>query len=257
MGMQVTQQTAMLQDLRQALQEERDDRQRFQQEFERKQSETLEEVETLKDHCNRKFMTLSKTLESRGHSCQDELNAEDMHPTVNDINSRLIDIRNEILAETMHRERDTEALCEMMAKESTEREKDEAAIVDSIQKLMELMGQNHQVQVQEWVESAPEGPEKDFRRAKFLESMEPTRLESPIETPRTDQLENPTDIFKNLDSDDGGMIEPEGLLNVLNRLDGNRWTQARLNTMLKASGMAENSDGKINLDSFIQYLFGM
>merc|ERR1712232_631595 len=144
-----------------------------------------------------------------------------------------------------------------LARESTERERDEAAIVDSIEQLMKQMRHHYGVQMQEWVESAPDGPEKEHRRLQFLAQTDRDAQEFAEHLPLGDgHFGHAVDIFKNLDKTGDGMLCHKDLLQVLNRLDGDRWTEARLNTLLKASGIKQTTDGKVHLERFIEYLFG-
>merc|ERR1712232_901792 len=144
-----------------------------------------------------------------------------------------------------------------LARESTERERDEAAIVDSIEQLMKQMRHHYGVQMQEWVESAPDEPEKEHRRLQFLAQTNREAEEFEEHVPHGDgQFGHAVDIFKNLDKTGDGMLCHKDLLQVLNRLDGGRWTEGRLNTLLKASGIKQTAEGKVHLEGFIEYLFG-
>jgi len=225
--------------------------------------------------CLRKDMTENYKNQEKahdGHVRTLRSHADDMHGKTNDINQTLrqmiqeqnqnfqcavFDIRDQILAEQKQREKDRQVIMDELVRESTERERDEAAIVDSIEQLMKQMRHHYGVQMQEWVESAPDEPEKEHRRLQFLAQTNREAEEFEEHVPHGDgQFGHAVDIFKNLDKTGDGMLSHKDLLQVLNRLDGDHWTEGRVKSLLKASGIKESPNGKVHLESFIEYLFG-
>merc|ERR1711964_285376 len=114
------------------------------------------------------------------------------------------------------------------------------------------------VQFNEWVESAPDGFEKQHRvalQARHNEQLqEILKMKSSTDTNTVENLEAAMDLFKNLDKNGDGSIKHKDLLMVLNRLDKDQWSEDRLLRLLKAGEI--NKDGKVNLSEFLQYLFG-
>merc|ERR1712031_149303 len=99
------------------------------------------------------------------------------------------------------------------------------------------------VHVSEWVQSAPDVVEKQHR-----ERLQQQHLEQMAElcAKNENEVGSAMDLFKGLDKNKDGKIQHDGLLKVLNHIDGNHWTEARLNKLLKAANMDDGADINLN-----------
>eukprot|EP00927_Polykrikos_kofoidii_P049817 TRINITY_DN43827_c0_g1_i1.p1 TRINITY_DN43827_c0_g1~~TRINITY_DN43827_c0_g1_i1.p1 ORF type:complete len:387 (-),score=76.58 TRINITY_DN43827_c0_g1_i1:35-1195(-) len=111
-------------------------------------------------------------------------------------------------------------------------------------------------QLAEWVDAATAGPERDWRERWRDQHMELVKvlLDSGTLQVAPGSLTHVLSLFRSFDQNGDGVITRGELLRVLNALDGNCWTDSRIDRLLTAADM--NKDGSIQLEEFIKWIFG-
>mmetsp|Transcript_74866 Transcript_74866/g.167749 ORF Transcript_74866/g.167749 Transcript_74866/m.167749 type:complete len:369 (-) Transcript_74866:73-1179(-) len=113
-----------------------------------------------------------------------------------------------------------------------------------------------QAEWEEYVESANPGLERDWRAQMREEHMRLVQLllDRGALKVAPGSLEHVSSVFQHFDRNGDGVIQREELVQVLQLLDGESWTDERIDELVAAADA--NRDGQIQFDEFLRWVFG-
>jgi len=108
---------------------------------------------------------------------------------------------------------------------------------------------------EEYVEGAAPGLERDWRAQMREEHLQLVQLllDRGVLKIAPGSLEHVTTVFQHFDRNGDGVIQREELVQVLRLLDGDSWTDERIDELVIAADA--NRDGKIQFDEFLKWVF--
>lgn len=108
----------------------------------------------------------------------------------------------------------------------------------------------------DFVNAAEAGPEREWR--KQSQEKHQQMVDTLVKGGALQVVPGSTDhiraLFRQFDLNGNGTIEREELTTVMQTLDKEAWTQAKVDELLKAADL--NKDGAIQFDEFISWIFG-
>jgi len=112
-----------------------------------------------------------------------------------------------------------------------------------------------QVQLEEFVQKGTPGLEQDWRAQMRQDHIELVQLlqDKGVMKASPGSLEHVTAVFQHFDANGDGEIQREELVQVLQLLDGERWTDQRIDDLVVAADA--NHDGKIQFGEFLKWVF--
>lgn len=126
---------------------------------------------------------------------------------------------------------------------------------DSLSSLL-AVASSATAQWEEYVESATPGLERDWRARMQEEHLQLVQLllDKGALKVAPGSLEHVSTVFQHFDRNGDGVIQREELVQVLQLLDGDSWTDERIDELVAAADA--NRDGKIHFDEFLKWVFG-
>lgn len=108
---------------------------------------------------------------------------------------------------------------------------------------------------EEYVESATPGLERDWRARMREEHLRLVQLllDQGALKVAPGSLEHVSSVFQHFDRNGDGVIQREELVQVLQLLDGESWTDERIDELVAAADA--NRDGQIQFDEFLKWVF--
>jgi len=112
-----------------------------------------------------------------------------------------------------------------------------------------------QAQLEEFVQKGTPGLEQDWRAKMRQDHVELVQLlqDKGVLKASPGSLEHVTCVFQHFDANGDGVIQREELVQVLQLLDGERWTDQRIDDLVLAADA--NHDGKIQFGEFLRWVF--
>jgi len=112
-----------------------------------------------------------------------------------------------------------------------------------------------QAQLEEFVQKGTPGLEQDWRARMRQDHIELVQLlqDKGVMKASPGSLEHVTAVFQHFDANGDGEIQREELVQVLQLLDGERWTDQRIDDLVVAADA--NHDGKIQFGEFLRWVF--
>lgn len=112
-----------------------------------------------------------------------------------------------------------------------------------------------QAQLEEFVQKGTPGLEQDWRAKMRKDHLELVQLlqDKGVLKASPGSLEHVTTVFQHFDANGDGVIQREELVQVLQLLDGERWTDQRIDDLVVAADA--NQDGKIQFGEFLKWVF--